>query len=103
MQPMASHLPIWHVPSGAQVSPAPQSDGLPQYTGLPPLELLELELLELDELLELELLVDPLELLAELELLELEVPNSQLAVRSALMTQDKPSGHPQTVQSPEWH
>ena len=60
---------------------------------MPLLELLEL--LELDELLEL---LEPLELL---ELLE--VPTWQLAVKSALTTHVKPSGHPHTVQSPGWH
>ncbi len=73
MQPIMAQEPGWHVPFGAQVSPAEQSAGLPQYTGgggLP--ELLD-ELLELDELDEL--LVPPDELLELVELDELVVPS----------------------------
>lgn len=89
MHPMSLHVPIWHVPFGAHVSPMTQSEGLPQYTVGAPLELLDDELLD-DELLdELELELDaPLDVLDD-ELLddELLVPTSQLAVRSDRTTQ----------------
>jgi hypothetical protein len=92
------------VPSGAQVCPALQSSGLPQYTtGLeppeppapaPPAPLL-LELLAPPAPLLLELLAPPVPLLPP--------DGSHATVLSCWSVQSKPGLHPQIEQSPGWH
>src|SRR5689334_20098670 len=92
MQVFTLQSPALQVPSAAQVSPAAQSAGWPQYTGLEPPA-------PVPVLLEL-LPPVPAPPVPELEL---ALP-WQLAVWvSGLMTQVKPATQPALVQSPLWH
>jgi hypothetical protein len=109
MQPLAAQSPALHVPSGAHVSPAAQSFGLPQYTGAPPPVPVVPVLVVLVDVVDVDVDVDPPEFeppvpLPPIPLLvELVVDGTQLTVSSGFFTQLKPELQPHSVQSPGWH
>jgi hypothetical protein len=83
--------PALQVPSAAQVSPAAQSAGWPQYTGvLPPVPLVVLVLVLVALVLPAPPAPPP-------------PPPSQLAVPVGRIWHVKPAVQPQSVQSPLWH
>src|SRR5262245_9596877 len=97
MQVTLWQSPAWQMPSVPQVSPAGQSLGWPQYTGIaPPVPLV----------VDVELDVDgppPVPPLPPVPVV-VEPSGTQLAVGGSVATwQVKPALHPQRVQSPLWH